>query len=382
MRNSLIDLRIGGNPDGTRAAQRLVTNPRQHRRRIPMTTRSSLTTALLLTISAAAAGCAADVTAPPDDPTDPTNPDNPDNQPVPQSPTGKFAMTSTFDLATNMPGTAGTVVNIFISATDDPDDPTKFIVEKLVGALPDGSIKTNLQSAIPFVSGYLNDRLLMWAPDLVTKVVKLGDGFGQIAHNFGMTGTLDIAANGKAVHTIDGLHFKVDTTELDFPFADYHMDSIKAAGVDVALSTTGKLTIGEHQLPLSYGKALRIGLDEMVIPMIDPDATTIADVLHDAIDCQAVGQYVYDAVGFGSPSTFESACNSGLTAGGGFIYNQIDNLDSSALNFTISGVARGVDKDKNGTMDDVQTGSWTGTLTYATTPAPLAPGAKFHGKRM
>ncbi len=346
-----------------------------------MMTRSSLTASLLFAVTAAA-GCAADVTAPPVDPSNPDNPDNPDTQPVPTSPTGKFAMTSTFDLATNMPGTTGKVVNIFISATDDPDDPTKFIVEKLVGALPDGSIKNDLQSAIPFVSGYLNDRLLMWAPELVTKVVKLGDGFGQIAHNFGMVGVLDIAASGKAVHTINGLHFKVDQTELDFPFADYNMTDIKAENVAITLSTAGKLTIGEHQLPLSYGKALRIGLDEMVIPMVDPNATNIADVLHDAIDCQAVGQYVYDAVGFGSPSTFESACNGGLTAGSGFIYNQIDNLDSAALNFTISGVGRGIDKDKNGTMDDVQTGSWTGTLSYANTPAPLAPGAKFHGTRM
>ena len=58
------------------------------------------------------------------------------------------------------------------------------------------------------------------------------------------------------------------------------------------------------------------------------------------------------------------------------------NLDGSALEFGISGVARGVDKDKNGSMDDILTGSWNGTLSYAGAPAPLAPGAKFHGSRM
>lgn len=352
-----------------------------------LTTKSfSLTASLLLAMSAAVTGCAAQVTDPGPTGGDGSNgnsdPDNPDNQPVPLSAEGKFAMNETFDLATNMPGTAGEAVNIFIAATDDPDDPTKYIVEKLVAALPDGSIKTNLQSAIPFVSGYLNDRLLMWAPQLVTKVVKIGNGFGEIAHNFGMTGTLDIAANGQAIHTIDGFHFKVDTTELDFPFADYGIQPVHADGVGVTLSQTGKLTVADHALPLSYGAALRLGIDELIIPMVDPDAVTLSDVLHNSVDCTAVGQYVYDAVGFGSPSTFESACNAGLTAAGNFVYSELSKLDGAALNFHITGVARGVDANKDGAMDAVQTGSWTGTLDYAGTPAPLAPNAKFHGTRM
>jgi hypothetical protein len=362
----------------------VVTKPTSSSTETAMLTIKNLSLISSLLFAATVAGCAANVTDPgPMDGSDGSGSgSDPDNQPVPLSPQGKFAISSTFDLATNMPGTAGTVVNIFISATDDPDDPTKFIVEKLVDALPDGSIKNDLQSAIPFVAGYLNDRLLMWAPDLVTKVVKLGDGFGQIAHNFGMTGTLDIAANGTAVHEIDGFHFKVDTTELDFPFSDYGIQPVKAEGVGVQLSQTGKLTIADHALPLSYGAALRMGLDEVVIPLVDPDAVTVADVLHDSIDCSAVGEYVYDAVGFGSASTFESACNAGLSAAGGFVYSELSRLDSSALNFHITGTARGVDSDKNGSMDAVQTGTWTGTLDYAGTPAPLAPNAKFHAARM
>lgn len=342
------------------------------------TTASSLFT--LLSISTLAVGCAATVPGPTDeDPTDPTNPD--DDQPVPLSPQGKFAMSSEFDLATNMPGTTGEVVGVFIGATDDPDDPTRFIVEQLVNALPNGSVKDNLRDAIPFVSGYLNDRLLDWAPDLVTKVVDMGNGFGQIAKHFGTIGVLDIAADGKAKHVVNGFHFKVDNVELDFPFEDYALSPL-VVDTTVTLSQTGKLEVAAHTIPVSYGTALRLGLDEVVIPLIDPSATTVTDVLVNAIDCESVGQKVYDAVGFGSASTFESACNAGLRAGGTFIYQQIDRLDGSAIDLGIAGVARGVDRDKNGSMDDIQTGTWSGTLTYAGSPVELPMGAKFRGSRM
>lgn len=349
-----------------------------------MTKSSSLASSLLLAFAATAAGCAADVTAPPGDGSDGSGSGSGSNDPgpVPTTMVGKYAMSSEFDLATNMPGTAGTVVNIFISATDDPDDPTKFIVEKLVDALPDGSVKDNLRSAIPFVAGYLNDRLLEWAPDLVTKVVALGNGFGQMTHHFGLTGSLEIGADNKAKHVFDGFHFKIDQNELDFPFADYNVQPITASGVSVALSTSGKISIDDHQMSLPFGAALRIGLDEMIIPLIDPNATSVADVLHDAIDCSVVGQDVYDAVGFGSPSTFESACNAGLNAAGTFVYSEIAKLDQSALKFHLNGSARGVDNNKDGAMDVLQTGVWLGKVDYAGTPADLPAGAKFRATRM
>src|SRR2546429_5119784 len=41
---------------------------------------------------------------------------------------GKYSMQSSYDLSTNMPGTVGTVVNQFIAATDDADDPTKWVL--------------------------------------------------------------------------------------------------------------------------------------------------------------------------------------------------------------------------------------------------------------
>jgi hypothetical protein len=133
-------------------------------------------------------------------------------------------------------------------------------------------------------------------------------------------------------------------------------------------------------VPMKYGQVLKLAIDQALVPMIDPAASNLGDLLKGLVNCQAVGQFVFDAIGFGSPSTFESACNSGLKAAGNALYKLLDNMDSSALEFKLAGAARGVDKNSDGKMDDIQTGTYTGELRYAGSPAPLA-GAKFYGTR-
>jgi hypothetical protein len=300
---------------------------------------------------------------------------------VPFTAQGKYKLASTYDISTNMPGTAGAVVNAFIDATDSPDDPTHYILDKMIGALPDGTFKSVLKGSEGFVAGYLNDRLLDVAPDFVTNIVDFGNKFGQMAKKFGTIDTLEIAANGSAVHTVSGVHFIVDQEELDFLFKDYGLKDVAVSNIMTTLDATGKLTIDAHKVPLSYGALLRLGVDNVIIPMVDPSATTLGDVLHDWVDCAAVGQYVYDAIGLGSPSTFESACTSGLTAAGSEVYHLIDGIDASALEFDESGIAKAVDKNGNHDADELQTGKWSGNLVYSGAPAPLAT-ATFTGSKM
>jgi len=344
--------------------------------------RSNLSTALLFTLGAVAfTGCADTTVDSPDDPSNPDNPDNPDDQPVPLTPEGRFAVTSEYDLATNMPGTVGTVVNYFINATDDPDDPTKFLVDELIKALPDGQIKNTLQSSAPFVTGYLNDRLLAVAPQFVTTVRNVGSSFGQVTKHFGTLETLDITAAGQATKNVNGFHFTIDSIPLDFMFADYGLADVKIENLTVGLEQTGKLTISEHKLGFKYGAALKLVLNQAVLPMIDPSVTNLGDLFKKLVNCQAVGQYVFEAIDIGSPSTFQSACTAGLTAAATALYNQMDRLDGNALELTLVGTARGVDRNRDGKMDDIAAGLYTGGLGYAGTPAPLGEN-KFYGAKM
>jgi hypothetical protein len=290
-------------------------------------------------------------------------------------------MTSTFDIATNLPGTAGAVINGIIDATDSADDPTHWILDQLVKQLPDGSFKNIVKGSIPFLAGYLNDRLLDVAPEFVVTLRDLGNKFGQVARNFGTIETIEVNAAGVGTKVVRGVEFKIDQLELQYMFKDYQMTDVSVMNVAVALDKTGRLTIGDHKVGLSYGKVLRIALDEVVIPLIDPTAVTVSDLLKNVVNCQAVGAYIYQAINIGSASTFQSACTSGLQAGGQAVYSLINKVDANALEFGINGVAKGIDKNHDGKMDQIQTGAWTGTLAYAGNPAPLARGT-FIGARM
>jgi hypothetical protein len=302
------------------------------------------------------------------------------DQPVPTTIDGTYAVQSRFDLATSIPGTAGTIAGYIIDATDAPDDPTLFIVQQLAAALPDGVIKDGVVSAAPLVAGYLNDKLLEIAPTFVTKMLALADGFGQVTQNFGLVETLEVDAAGGATRTVQGLHFEIDGAVHELRFADHGAAETRVPGISLTLGTTGLVTISEHAVPLQYGQVLRIAIDQALIPMLDPAASNLGQLLKGAVHCKAVGKYVHEAIGFGSASTFEAACTAGLAAGASALYDLMSEIDGAALELDLAGQARGVDRDRDGTMDELVAGAWSGSVRYAGTPAPLAE-AKFFGAR-
>jgi hypothetical protein len=304
---------------------------------------------------------------------------------------GTYALTSTYDVATNMPGTVGTIVNDFINATSGPNDPTQWVLQLLINQLPSGTIQTIANDALPFVSGYLNNLVLNWAPTFVTDIVNVGTDFGDIAKKFGVNETYVVTKNASgytAVDTATGVHFTIGTVQEDFAFSDYQISNVVVNSVPFAMDSTAKITIGEHQLPLAYGKILRIALDSAIIPLVDPNATDLASLFADEIDCNAVGTYVeqavdqYTGIDLGS-GVFVTACQDGLTAGANLIYSQLDGISSTALDFDLAnGTAKGVDTNGDGSIDQLNTGAWSGTLTYSgAASAPLAT-ATFTGKRM
>lgn len=355
-----------------------------------MKTVKTLSFALALAIGSAVTGCAADA------PNDMGgggggggDGSGSDDAPKALDASGKYTMRSTFDIATNMPGKVGEVTNAIIDATDSPDDPTHWILDQIIAKMPSGTFKNILQGAEPFVAGYLNDRLLNIAPDFVSTMVQVGKDFGIASKNFGLNEQLEVSGSGQTYSstvTALGVHFKIDTLETDVNFADHAMSNVSAAGVAVGLDATGKLDIAEHKLPLSYGKVLRLGLDTVIIPALDSNATNLQTLLADLVNCQAVGSAINDALvsqfGFGGGATlWQGACTAGLQYGAQQIYSKMDGIDTSALEFGLVGTAKAVDTNHDSKVDALQTGKWTGTLSYSGTPAPLAA-ATFTGQRM
>lgn len=307
-----------------------------------------------------------------------------DDEPLPPlDASGTYRVRSTFDLATNMPGTAGTVINTIIDATDSSDDPVHWIVDQIIAELDDGPVKSALDAAKPFVVGYLNERLLDLAPDFVTTMVQVGHDFGDIARNFAINATLELTRTGDgytAVHTLTGAHFKIGTTESDYAFVNYRIPNVVVSNVAVTMDATGQLTIAAHKVPVAYGQLLRMGLDAAIVPMLDSSARSLNELLTGNINCQAVGTAIGEALGFGT-TAFRTACAGGIAAAANFIYTRIDAIDGSALEFGLNGTARAMDRNNDRRIDAIQTGTWAGTLTYGGSPTPLIP-ATFSGERM
>jgi len=352
-----------------------------------MTAMTRLTFALALAIGATAAGCGSD-------PSQMGGGDDDggggggDNTPKPLDPTGTYTMHSTFDLATNMPGTAGTVVNTIIAATDDKSDPTLWILDQLIAQLPESnSIERGVKSALEFtepaIANYLNGKLLDFAPDFVTTMVQVGHDFGDIAKHVGLTETLQLtgtAGNYTAVHSVVGVHFKLDNQDKDVTLASFHVPNVVVNGVGVTMDKAGQLTIAAHDVPLAYGQLLRLGLDAAIIPLINSQSHSLGDLLAHEVDCQSVASSIVNQFGIGGVSAIAAACTAGLTAGANLVYARISAIDGTALKFALNGTARAVDTNNDRMIDAIQTGTWAGTLAYGATPTPLLP-ATFFGER-
>ncbi|HEX5060521.1 MAG TPA: hypothetical protein VFV99_14235 [Kofleriaceae bacterium] len=297
--------------------------------------------------------------------------------------TGTYRLNSTFDIATNMPGSSGSFVNGLIAATDDPDDPMSWLLDQMLDQMPSGTLKSILQGAKPIVAGYLNDQLTQLAPDLVGTILELGHHMEDMTKHFGVNEKLVIAGADQtllATLTADGVRFTVDANQIDVAFADYNVDDVVASGVLIQIENESKMLIGEHALPLPYGKIVRMGLDTAIIPTIDPNAHNLADLLGDVVDCTSVGQGIADALDFGSASFWTSACTAGLNGAANLVYDQIAAKDS-LLTFHLTGNARVSDGNGDHKLDKIQFGTWAGTLSYDATDTALVQPASFDGHR-
>src|ERR1051325_10626882 len=95
--------------------------------------------------------------------TPPAGPDAPPST-IPVNPVGVFALGSTFDL--HVPAAAGPALETLLAATDSPDDPSRYLVDRMIATLPDGSVKKAAGAAALF---------LRWDPAEIDQQAPLHD---------------------------------------------------------------------------------------------------------------------------------------------------------------------------------------------------------------
>lgn len=308
----------------------------------------------------------------------------------PLDPKGRYQVNSEFDVVSGLPGTAGDVINGFIEMTDDPYDPATYILDRIQAEIDSGFIEDLLDAARPGLDAIVNDLLMEYSPDFVTDILAVGNKLGQLTRHFGLVSTLDVhlgdGVEGEelmATHTVTGYAFTIDGTRYTYDMADIGLAPMVAEQVTFRMENETKVHVGEHAYQLSYGAMIMIALEEIIIPMVDPFATDIEELLGNLVNCSALGIELADLIGFGSPGLYEGACLIGLSAAASEIENQIRGIDDAGLVLTISGEAKPQDTNTDRNVDVLFGGLWEGTVSYAGTPATLSrPDNTFRGDRM
>jgi hypothetical protein len=273
---------------------------------------------------------------------------------------GTFSLRSNFSLSAPPPGPAQVLAEL-AAATDGPDDPSRYLVDKLVAKL-DGRTQLAAAAVAPYVAAYLQARIDTFAPELTDKLRMLADGVNQIGRRFGTTETLTIDDAGHATHVITGVGFDASGRAVDIAFAPLGMADVAmhtSVTIDNLSPGRDRVVIGEHAALVPYGAVLRLGLDRVVVPHVVQGALDLGDAFVKLVDCNALGAHVSDYLGVGSADLYAGACTVALMHLAAEIY---DRLDAPPVQLDIAGSARAIDADGDGPMDQIVDGNWTGSF--------------------
>jgi hypothetical protein len=300
----------------------------------------------------------------------------------PLDPRGRYRVDSKFDIVSGLPGAVGQVTSTFIDMTDSPYDPATFLLDRAVNSISDSTTRAFINGARPGLDAIVNDALRAGSPDIVNDLLEVGNDFGQIARKFGTRSTLEVTAASEgfaSAHTLTHVVFTVDGNSSQFLFADMGMTDLAAPNVGYQ-QTDDRTDIAGHQFPLSYGSVLMVGLEQAIIPAVDPSATDLQTFFTNLIDCNAVGAEIADYMGFGSTSLYAGACRLGIGYATSYVEGRILSLNNSAMVMSISGNARPQDTNGDRKIDVLQSGIWTGSMTYGNQPVTLGA-STFRGDR-
>ena len=295
----------------------------------------------------------------------------PDASPPPIDPAGTYALRSALHLAEPLPGPASALVGELHDATDDP---SRYLVDRMIAALPDGHTKSFAEALAPFVAAYLDARIATVAPRFLPGMHAASDALVQLTEQLDTIETVRIAPDESAVRTLIGL--RVANSDV--------MLAVGGIGEPASTATLrfdrGALALDEHRLDLPYSRLLRLAIDRGIVPSIEPGAYDLATLLRDLADCPHLGQTIADALGIQTPGVFSNACSIGMIAAASELYQHLDALDGTRIELIAHGTARGVDLDGDGHMDGITAGTWTGTIGPDDAAVELT-GSTFEGAR-
>jgi hypothetical protein len=287
---------------------------------------------------------------------------------------GDYTVTTAFDLAT-LPPPAAALLGTLTDATDTPDDPARYLVDRMVAMMPDGAAKAYAAGLAAYVAPYIQLKIDSVAPKFSPGLRTIAQELDQLGRQFATMEELHINYDGSTTRTIIGLD--MTSARVDFsPSNRIEATATTRATVDL----DGIVKLDQHQLALPYGEILTLALDRAIIPSVDMNATDLSDVLTDLVDCDQLGAIFADKAGVGSPQLYSTACQVAMLGLASEVYARLAAIDDQPFTIDVAGAALGVDWNGDASMDELRSGTWTGNAWYGGASGPVGHSV-FAGKR-
>jgi hypothetical protein len=278
---------------------------------------------------------------------------------VPRDPAGTYTVASELDIPE--PSDASAAFAPLVAASDGPDDPARYLVDRMIDQLPPGTAQTLARDAAPLLAAYLNDRLADVAPRLRAGLVALASGLEHVGHHLGTVELWQLDASGAGTRTLVGARYAIAGATIDVRFVDRGLPDASSP-IRTELDYTGRLTVDTHGLPLRYGSLVRAGLDRAVVPSIAPGTEDLGSALAQLVDCGKLGQLIADRLQLGAPALYRAACDAAANAIAQDVYTHLDALDAVTYELDLAGSVDAGDGNSDGRADVLRAGVWTGAV--------------------
>jgi len=214
----------------------------------------------------------------------------------------QYTVTTSFNVQSDFEedSSVGKVLNLLRDFGDEPQDPGKFVVERVIDYLP-----TPLDAAASPLSGELgglvNQSLYAAIPDIVDEVKGFGQGVANTVRVFEVESVLDVGLDAQGRYTASHQLKKVT-----FGFRDVRLVLEGAELGPVAVPDCipveiddGVLTVEEHELPLPVGSIVSKGINRLVIPAVAGacgGCVSYVDLIATWLQCAAIAGEIAEKI--------------------------------------------------------------------------------------
>jgi len=293
---------------------------------------------------------------------------------------GTWQLESHFDVGASLPPGVDSMFDAMAEMTDDPDDPATYFLDQLEGQIDNGALRFAL-SAARALTGFdrsLNDELLGLAPNFVWDALDAGGDLGRALQDMQIDSILvvgepDSEGNVEASHQLVDLVLTLDGHTHRFSIAnDVGIHDATTRNVPITIEGERTMRIGAHSVGLGVGQLTRFALNEVVLPRFDHSPHSLGEFIEGLIQCDDIGRWLADWVGFGSRGTWESVCGLGANMLGTYLEQRLLDIDDQYDAMSLEGEALAEDDDKDLGLDRLQDGTWTARWTGGAGELPVA----------